>query len=320
MILNHLIACLAGFVIDRVIGDPPGWPHPVRWIGRLIGLLDRKWNRGRNRRLKGLLLLAVTIFVSVLAAWAVIWICYSLHRAAGIAAEALLIGAGLAQKSLASAAMDVYRPLRRGDLQQAREKLGWIVGRDTDGLTEPEVVRGVVETVSENTSDGVTAPLFWALLLGAPGIWGYKAVNTLDSMVGYRNEKHGEFGFFSAKADDVLNWIPARLTGWLILVFTHNKGGLPLKERWRRWRRDARRHPSPNSGWLEAATACQLGVELGGRNYYGGVPSDRARMGLPLRPLAAADIPESVNAMHRVSTAFLILFLLTGGAAIGIVA
>src|SRR5690606_23924394 len=117
-----------------------------------------------------------------------LWLFYGISRTAGIAAESVLIAAGLARKSLAQAAMDVYRPLVEGNLTEAREKLGWIVGRDTESLPESEVVRGVVETVSENTSDGVTAPLFWAFLLGAPGIWVYKAVNTLDSMVGYRNE------------------------------------------------------------------------------------------------------------------------------------
>ncbi|WP_306610706.1 adenosylcobinamide-phosphate synthase CbiB [Bhargavaea cecembensis] len=313
MILNHLIACAAGFLIDRLIGDPPGWPHPVRWIGRMIGFLDSRLNQGGRRRAKGLLLLFLVAGMSVLAALAVSSAFYQVHRAAGITAESLMIAAGLAQKSLGQAAMDVYGPLKAEDLPEARKKLGWIVGRDTDRLDEPEIVRGVVETVSENTSDGVTAPLFWAFLLGAPGIWLYKAVNTLDSMVGYRNEKHGEFGFFSAKADDVLNVVPARLTGGLILLFTRCRSGLPLGTRLARWRRDARRHPSPNSGWLEAATACQLGVELGGLNYYKGVPSARARMGVPLRPLAADDILESVKGMHAASAAFLVLLMVIGG-------
>ena len=279
VMVNHLAAGLAGFILDRCIGDPPGWPHPVRWIGRLIGFLDAKWNKGPYRRAKGVLLLVVIVTASITAALTVTWMFYSFRRFAGIAAEAILIAAGLAQKSLGEAAMDVYRPLRRGDLAQAREKLGWIVGRDTENLDEPEIVRGVIETVSENTSDGVTAPLFWAVLLGAPGIWGYKAVNTLDSMVGYRNDKYAEFGRFSAKADDWLNWIPSRLTGALILLTVNNQGGLPLSERIRIWRRDARRHPSPNSGWLEAATACRLGIELGGLNYYGGNPSRPGRVG-----------------------------------------
>nr|WP_197462212.1 adenosylcobinamide-phosphate synthase CbiB [Bhargavaea cecembensis] len=318
MILNHLIACMVGFLIDRLIGDPPGWPHPVRWIGRLITFMDTRLNKGQNRRKKGLLLLIITAGTSGLLAAAVVCIFYGIHRAAGVAAESLLIAAGLARKSLADAAVEVYRPLAAGNLPEAREKLGWIVGRDTESLPESEIVRGVVETVSENTSDGVTAPLFWAILLGAPGIWIYKAVNTLDSMVGYRNERYESFGYFSAKADDVLNLIPSRLTGLLILLVAPNRSGLPLRERLAGWRRDAGKHPSPNSGWLEAATAWQLGAELGGLNTYQGVPSDRARMGHPDRPLEAADIPESVHAMHAASWAFVILWLLIGGIAVAV--
>ena len=318
MVLNHLIACLSGFLIDRIIGDPPGWPHPVRWIGRLITFLDTRLNTGGNRRAKGLLLLMITAVLSGLLSVAAVWLFYGIHRAAGIVAESLMIAAGLARKSLAQAALNVYRPLAEGNLPEAREKLGWIVGRDTDSLPESEIVRGVVETVSENTSDGVTAPLFWALLLGAPGIWVYKAVNTLDSMVGYRNERHGEFGYFSAKADDVLNLIPSRLTGVLILLVTPKRSGLPFRERLAGWRCDAAKHPSPNSGWLEAATAWQLGVELGGLNTYQGVPSERARMGRPDRPLEAADIPESLRAMHAASWAFIIIGLTIGGIAVAI--
>jgi adenosylcobinamide-phosphate synthase len=318
MILNHLIACMAGFLIDRLIGDPPGWPHPIRWVGRLITFMDTRLNYGRNRRKKGLLLLMITAGISGLLAAAIVWLFYGIHRAAGVASESLLIAAGLARKSLAQAALEVYKPLVAGNLPEAREKLGWIVGRDTESLPESEIVRGVVETVSENTSDGVTAPLFWAFLLGAPGIWVYKAVNTLDSMVGYRNERYGAFGYFSAKADDVLNLIPSRLTGLLILFVAPNRSGLPLRERLAGWRLDAGKHPSPNSGWLEAATAWQLGAELGGLNTYQGVPSDRARMGRPDRPLEAADIPESVHAMHTASWAFVILWLLIGGIAVAV--
>lgn len=316
MILNHLIACLAGFMIDRLIGDPPSWPHPVRWIGRLIACLDQWLNRGSYRKAKGLLLLFITVTLSGALAVAFVWFFYDIHRVAGLAVESLLIAAGLARKSLAQAAMDVYKPLSGGDLYEARRKLSWIVGRDTDSLPEPEIVRGVVETVSENTSDGVTAPVFWALLFGAPGIWVYKAVNTLDSMVGYRNERYSEFGYFSAKADDVLNLIPSRITGLLILLVTPNRSGLPFRKRFAGWRCDAAKHPSPNSGWLEAATAWQLGAELGGLNTYQGMPSDRARMGRPDRALDAEDIPGSVNAMHAVSWAFILLGFTIGGLAI----
>jgi len=223
-----------------------------------------------------------------------------------------LIASGLEQKSLKDAAMEVYDPLTNKNFVLAREKLSWIVGRDTEGLNESEITRGVVETVSENTSDGVTAPLFWAFLLGAPGLWLYKSVNTLDSMVGYRNEEFEQFGFASAKADDVLNFSPSRLNGFLILILTSNKRSLTMRQRLAEWLRDAPKHPSPNSGWLEAATAVQLGVELGGLNRYRGIESERARMGMPVYPLEASHIKEAVSQMQTATTGFFIIFALGG--------
>lgn len=308
----HLIAIALGLAIDRIIGDPPNWPHPVRWIGTAIRKLTKRWNHGQNTFRNGFWLLG-TVAVSVfLLVYAVVFWAYSLNAFLGIAVEAVLIAAGLAQKSLKDAAMEVYNPLTNKNIVLAREKLSWIVGRDTEGLNESEITRGVVETVSENTSDGVTAPLFWAFLLGAPGLWLYKSVNTLDSMVGYRNEEFEQFGFASAKADDVLNFIPSRLTGFLILILTPNKRSLTMRQRFAEWLRDAPKHPSPNSGWLEAATAVQLGVELGGLNRYRGVESQRARMGTPVYPLEASHIKEAISQMQTSAIGFFILFALGG--------
>lgn len=313
----HLIAIALGLAIDRIIGDPPNWPHPVRWIGTAIRKLTKRWNHGPNTFRNGFWLLG-TIAVSVfLLVYAVVFWAYSLNAFLGIAVEAVLIASGLAQKSLKDAAMEVYNPLTNKNIMLAREKLSWIVGRDTEGLNESDITRGVVETVSENTSDGVTAPLFWAFLLGAPGLWLYKSVNTLDSMVGYRNEEFEQFGFASAKADDVLNFIPSRLTGFLILMLTPNKRSLTMRQRFTEWLRDAPKHPSPNSGWLEAATAVQLGVELGGLNRYRGVDSERARMGTPVYPLEASHIKEAISQMQTAAIGFFILFAL-GGILLGI--
>ena len=315
--ISHLIAIALGLAIDRIVGDPPNWPHPVRWIGTAIRKLNRRWNHGPNAFRNGFLLLATIAVSSFLIVYAIVFLAYSLNVFAGIAVEALLIASGLAQRSLKDAAMEVYNPLMNKNMVLAREKLSWIVGRDTAGLDESEITRGVVETVSENTSDGVTAPLFWAFLLGAPGLWLYKAINTLDSMVGYRNEEFERFGFASAKADDVLNFIPSRLTGMLILLMTENKRSLTLRQRFSEWLRDAPKHPSPNSGWLEAATAVQLGVELGGLNRYKGVESDRARMGTPVYPLEAHHIKETISQMQTVTIGLFILFAI-GGVLLGI--
>lgn len=200
--------------------------------------------------------------------------------------------------------MVVYNGLKLNDLKEARVKLGWIVGRDTHNLEEDEIVRGVVETVSENTSDGVTAPLFYALLFGAPGIWVYKTINTLDSMIGYKNERFNEFGRFAARLDDIVNFIPSRITGLLILFCTRNQGKYSFKKRFWLWCKDAKKHPSPNSGYLEAATAYQLGIRLGGFNSYGGKQTFRAYMGEPIELLQKKHILASIQHMYTVSLYF----------------
>ena len=260
MIPAHFIAIAIGFLLDRMIGDPPTWPHPVRWIGNLITKLTSLLNKGRFRIGKGALTLFITVGIVFTMVFIIVAFAYQVNLFAGIIVEAILIAIGLAQKSLRDAALSVYKPLVANDLLEARTKLSWIVGRDTDKLQESDIARGAIETVSENTADGITSPLFWAFLLGAPGLWLYKAVNTLDSMIGYKDERYEKFGKFSARADDVLNFIPARITGFLIIFYSPNEGRLGLMKRFAGWNRDARRHPSPNSGFLEAATAWQLGV------------------------------------------------------------
>ncbi|MFC3210547.1 adenosylcobinamide-phosphate synthase CbiB [Planomicrobium okeanokoites] len=308
----HILAIGIGLLLDRLIGDPPGWPHPVRWIGRYIMLMEKKLNKGRQAFRNGFILTGSLMSLVFLVVFGIVACAYSVHPFSGIAVEALLIASGLAQKSLKVAAEEVYQPLINKDLEIAREKLSWIVGRDTDHLEESEITRGVVETVSENTSDGITAPLFWAFLLGAPGLWLYKAVNTCDSMVGYKNEKFEHFGFASAKLDDLLNFIPSRITGLLILLLTKNRQTMTLGERLKLWFTDAPKHPSPNSGWLEAATAVQMGIQLGGVNSYNGVSSYRAVMGEPIHKLEALHIKEAVTHMQIATWAFFILFSLGG--------
>lgn len=311
--LAHLIACTLGIFLDRLIGDPKRMPHPVKWIGSLIGWLTKRLNKGGFRKTKGALLVILVLGATTVSAYAVVVIAYQVGIVFGILVEGLLITFGLAQKSLKQAAMEVYEPLTAGNLVQARVKLSWIVGRDTEKLSESEVTRGVVETVSENTSDGVTAPLFWAFLFGAAGIWMYKAVNTLDSMVAYKNKEFNEFGFVAAHTDDVFNYIPSRLTGLLILLTTQNETKHSLYERMRGWLTDAKKHPSPNSGYLEAATAYQLGVQLGGTNYYKGVVSKRATMGQKEVELAPRHIQLAVNQMYSVTAYFWLLGIMIGG-------
>lgn len=311
MIPAHFIAIAIGMVLDRLIGDPLNWPHPVKWIGSSISQLTKRLNKGGMRTGKGVLLWFVICSTTfILAIW-LVSLSYRLHIFVGISVEALLIAAGLAQKSLQDAAMLVYEPLQSGDLTEAREKLSWIVGRETQALDSSGISRAAIETVSENTSDGVTAPLFWAFLLGAPGLWLYKAANTLDSMVGYQDERYRQFGKFSARMDDLLNIIPSRLTGIFILLFTPNEGGLPLTKRFSGWWQDAKRHVSPNSGYLEAATAWQLNIRLGGKNKYRGVVSNRATLG-PSVVAEASHIRSACKQMRVVSFVFWFIFTIVG--------
>ncbi|MEH6995851.1 adenosylcobinamide-phosphate synthase CbiB [Neobacillus drentensis] len=311
MIVYHLIAITIAYFIDKLVGDPPHWPHPVRWIGSLISFFEKVLNHGKNKRLKGVFMLLFVLLIVFSIVILLVIISYQIHPIAGIVVESVIIATTTAQKSLKEASLDVYGPLEIGDLAGARKKLSYIVGRDTETLNEGEIARGAIETVAENTSDGVTAPLFWALIGGAPLAMVYRATNTCDSMVGYVNDRYKDFGWASAKWDDVMNWIPSRVTGILMLI-----GTKPIKMEYRRaWMilfRDAKKHPSPNSGWGEAAVAAILGIQLGGINYYKGTLSNRAKMGEPIHPIQAGHILLANRILDKTVFLFL-LFLWIGG-------
>ncbi|TQR21128.1 adenosylcobinamide-phosphate synthase CbiB [Psychrobacillus vulpis] len=310
----HIIAIAIGLVLDRIIGDPPNWPHPVRFIGSLISKLTIWLNKGSARKAKGFLLVFIVIGITFSVTLAILISAYSIHMWVGIAVESIVIASGLAQKSLKEAAMDVYKPLMANDFSAAREKLSWIVGRDTEQLDEKEITRGVVETVSENISDGITAPLFYAFVFaGAPGLWVYKAINTLDSMVGYKNEKYEDFGYASAKLDDIVNYIPSRLTGYIIMLWGKKESSLPFNKRIKGWWLDAKKHPSPNSGYLEAATAYQLGIQLGGINTYKGIVSNRALMGIGEVPLTPNHILSAISHLNTAVFLFWLWMMVIGG-------
>ncbi|WP_312475323.1 adenosylcobinamide-phosphate synthase CbiB [Neobacillus sp.] len=307
MIVYHLISITFAYIIDLLIGDPPNWPHPVRWIGSIITFLEKRWNQRKFKRWKGVAMLLFILLFIFSIVFLVVFIGYKIHPFIGILVESIIISTSIAQRSLKKASLEVYQPLKSGNLVQARKKLSYIVGRDTDNLDESEIARGTIETVAENTSDGVTAPLFWALIGGAPLAMVYRATNTCDSMVGYVNERYKEFGWASAKWDDVMNWIPSRLTGIIMLLGKRPECG-SYRKAWEIMFRDAKKHPSPNSGWGEAAVAAILGIQLGGRNYYKGVVSNRAKMGEPIYPIQAEHIIKANFILAK--TVFLFLLLL----------
>ncbi|MCC3376895.1 adenosylcobinamide-phosphate synthase CbiB [Cohnella sp. REN36] len=306
-----LLAGVLAIATDWLVGDPRWLPHPVVWIGKLISRLERVLRRpGESRaasRTKGILLTVAVTAASGVLCWGACAVAAWMHPWLGIAANAWFISTTLAVRGLKEAAMAVYRPLIRGDLSEAREKVGWIVGRDTEHLDEPEVARAAVETVAENTVDAFVAPLAFALLGGAPLAMLYRAANTLDSMVGYRNERYRDFGWASARFDDVLNYLPARATGVLLTIVAAALRPASASRAWRAVRTFARLHPSPNSGIPESAVAGALGIELGGTNRYGGIVSERARLGWPLRAIAPGDIRLAVRLLYGVS------YILAGG-------
>lgn len=302
--IHHLIAITLAFLIDSIVGDPPNLPHPVKWMGSCISFLEKRLNKQNYRRAKGIGMVLLLISMVFIMSAILVWVGYHVHLLLGILLESIMIATTIARKSLKEAALEVYQPLSEGNLEQARLKLSYIVGRDTDSLQEGEIVRGTVETVAENTSDGVTAPLFWALIGGAPLALMYRAINTCDSMVGYKNEKYQQFGWASAKLDDLVNLIPSRLTGFLMMIFKPKF--ISRRNAWKILFRDARSHPSPNSGWTEAAVAAILGIQLGGVNYYKGLMSNRAKMGEALVPLQKQHILQT----NRILTGTSLLFVL----------
>ncbi len=308
--LLQALQTAAAYALDRLVGDPARLPHPVMLMGKAVAWLERKLCRQAHgktaARLSGLLLPIVLAGGSYIAVWLMLALLGRIHPLLQWAAGAWMISTTIAAKGLAEAGRSVLQPLGKGDLAAARSALAMIVGRDTEHLDEAEISRGAVETVAENIVDAVVAPLFYAFIAGPPLAMAYRAINTLDSMVGYKNEKYEHFGWASARLDDLANYVPARIAG-LLLVLVSRTCGLDGKRAWRMMLRDARKHPSPNSGWTEAGAAGAIGIRLGGLNTYQGRPSMRAYLGDALRPIEANDIRLSVRLMTATSTAAAIL-------------
>ncbi len=269
-------------MLDLALGDPRWLPHPVVLIGRLITKLEKFLrNSMHHERFAGVLLLMVTVGCTMTTTWLLLRLSAGLHPLAGFLVAVLVSFTCLAARSLHGESALVAKALMAGDIDTARHNLSYIVGRDTGNLNEAEIWRALVETVAENTADGIIAPLFWLMLGGPVAGMAFKAVSTLDSMVGYKNSRYLRLGWASARMDDLMNYIPARLTS-LLLVISAPLAGLSLPGALRITLRDRLKHPSPNSGHPEAAAAGALGVRLGGPAYYGGQPSMKQYIGDPL--------------------------------------
>lgn len=300
----------AAVILDAIIGDPRSNFHPVVLIGKFIAFLENKLLRVNDSRQKkiagGALLVVLVLTASYSMSWLLIKLLSALHPVAAFLGSALLLSFTISPRSLAEAGREIKNYLLSGDLEQARCKVGWIVGRDTKELSVGEVTRATVETIAENIVDGVISPLFYFIIGGVPLAFLYRAVNTLDSMVGYKNDKYRDFGMIAARVDDIFNFIPARLTAILLVVATFLLR-YDVKNAFLSIVRDAAKHPSPNSGMAEAAVAGSLGIQLGGLNFYGGVPSLRAFMGQPRKELAPIHIKQATYLMYAATLLFLAL-------------
>ena len=290
-----MIRLVVAYVLDLLFGDPQSAPHPVRFIGALINTLEKVLYPYKNKRLSGILLVVLVTTIAYIAALSL--------SSLNIIIEIYLVYTVLATGALSFEAMKIYRLLENGDIEKAQIQLGFIVSRDTKNMSENDIIRSTVETVSENVVDGIISPLFFLFLGGVPLAMAYKAVSTMDSMIGYKTDKYLNFGWAAARLDDVLNFIPARITGFFLIPFASMLCGKNPARSFVTVVRDRKKHDSPNSAHAEAAVAGALGVHLGGRNVYFGKVSDKPFIGDKLKDFQTGDIKDTVRIMYVTSVA-----------------
>jgi len=306
--MNLTYQILAAVVLDLLVGDPRWLPHPARGIGWLAQRLERPM-RGliRSEKAAGIVTVLLVVLTAGASAWEVICVAGICHPLAADIVSVILIYTTIATHDLARHSCVVFRALAAGNLVQARRRVAEIVGRDTAHLDEAGVARAAVECVAESTVDGITAPLFFAILAGPVGAMMYRAINTLDSTFGYTHDRYIRFGWAAARLDDLANYLPSRVTAPLIGLAAALLGRCPIQS-WKVLRRDGRKHASPNAGLTEAAMAGALGIQLGGLSYYDGEPLEKPAIGEPIVPIAA----EHILAANAVMFITMVLFLALG--------
>ena len=307
-----LYAILIGFIMDLLIGDPHWMYHPVRLIGKLIILLEdilrKTFPKTKDgERKAGFVFVVLVCGISAFTAWGLMKLAYHLNFWCGFLLEVIMCYQLFAVRSLKDESMKVYKELAKGDLEASRRAVSMIVGRDTQSLTAEGVTKATVETIAENTSDGTLAPMLY-MFIGGPVLgWFYKSVNTMDSMVGYKNEKYINFGRYAAKFDDVMNYIPARLCGWLMIF-----ASCILKMDWENAKkiflRDRFNHASPNSAQTEAVMAGALRIQLAGDAWYFGKRYEKPTIGDALRPVEIEDIPRANRLLYATAIVSFIIF------------
>ena len=327
-IIRRMICITIGCLLDLLLGDPYRLPHPVRWIGRLAGALEKGLNTKESspaaRRRRGVLFVLLMLTIVGGVTFIGLFVVYHISIAAGMALESVLCYQMLAMKCLKDESGKVYAALRAGDTERARAAVSMIVGRDTQRLDEAGIIRAAVETVAENTSDGVTAPLFYLALFGAAGGVLYKTVNTMDSMVGYKNGRYLDFGRCAARLDDIAGFLPARITALLMIAavplcrLTAGKKDnrcYNMKNACRIYRRDRKKHASPNAAQTEAVCAGALGIRLAGDAWYFGRRVEKPYLGDDDRPVEARDICRAHRLLYATGALMWAVCMLALGAA-----
>ena len=316
-LMTAIMPIIIGFVIDSFIGDPYNLPHPIRLIGRLISKLEKFIRRRfRNLHAGGVFLALTVIFISAVVPFFILYFYYRLNIIFGILIEGIFCYYLIAPKCLRNESMKVYSAIKIKDTEKARKAVSMIVGRDTQCLDESGIIKAAVETVAENTSDGITAPIMYMSLGGAVFGFIYKAVNTMDSMIGYKNDKYINLGRFAAKLDDAFNFIPSRLTAAVMILSAYILG-MNGKNAFRIWKRDRRKHASPNSAQTEAVCAGALEIRLAGDAYYFGKLHKKEYIGDDIRPIENEDIRRANRLMYCTSIIVLIVSVSIRGVIFG---
>lgn len=310
----HLAAIIAGFILDLIFGDPHWLPHPICLIGNLIGWLEKNLRAllAPNKTALlcgGALMVLIVVGVSYSVPLVIVGLAGSVSPWLAFAVETIMYYQIFATKCLRDESMKVYDALAKNDLADARVKLSWIVGRDTKNLDTEEITKGAVETVAENTADGIIAPMLYMFIGGAPLAFLYKGINTMDSMVGYKNDKYLYFGRCAAKLDDLANLIPARITG-LAMIMAAYLVNLDAETAWKIFWRDRYNHLSPNSAMTESVTAGALNIQLGGDHFYFGKLVHKDTIGDDIRPVCAEDIVKTNKLLYMTAVLCLLLFTL----------
>lgn len=302
--MGYVYILIIAIILDFILGDPPQIPHPIRYIGKTIKVYENMIRKQKNINLKfgGFMLLILSLITVMLVVSLIIYVSKEIHQYLNIIISVYLTYTALAAKCLSIETKKVYKALKNNDLKESRKMLSYLVGRDTTNLSKKEVIRGTVETIAENTIDGILAPIFFfviGIVFNAPiqMIFLYKTINTLDSMVGYIQEPYKEIGFASAKVDDLANYIPARV-GSIFMLIAGGLIGYDFKNGYKILKRDRRNHKSPNCGYPESAVAGLLKIQLGGTNTYFGQRLYKPTMGDSIEDLKSENIIDTIKIMY----------------------